>query len=184
MRRKRFTTIQTYGLCQTYGLWSDFGFFTLFHCSIPRARNPGNHHTRESLKGFFCAHFSLYQTLSQLSHKTLSGSPEMVRGNRVGESRWSSQAIFTRKPFRFLSQRTNRDAWETCSLLLIARANGPALPPGTNERAGRKSWNRRTTSKLNPTDTPSKRPRPSHPSRTSHIIALILCFFKPTDYSS
>jgi hypothetical protein len=50
------------------------GFFTLFHCqsSIPRARNPGNHHTRESLKGFLCVHFSLYQTLSTLPTLSLS----------------------------------------------------------------------------------------------------------------
>ena len=42
------------------------GVFTLFHCSIPRARNHGNHHTRESLKGFFCVHqtFSLSLSLS------------------------------------------------------------------------------------------------------------------------
>jgi hypothetical protein len=43
------------------------GGFTMFHCSIPRVRNPGNHHTRESLRGFLCVHFSLYQTLSILS---------------------------------------------------------------------------------------------------------------------
>ena len=42
------------------------GVFTLFLCSIPRVRNHGNHHTRESLKGFFCAHqtFSLSLSLS------------------------------------------------------------------------------------------------------------------------
>jgi hypothetical protein len=62
-------------LCETF---VSGGFFTLFHCSIPRARNPGNHHTRESLKGLFCVHFSLYQTLSTLSTLSLSLSLAIV----------------------------------------------------------------------------------------------------------
>ncbi len=56
-------------LCETF---VSGGFFTLFHCSIPRARNPCNHHTRESLKGLCCVNFSLYQTLSTLSTLSLS----------------------------------------------------------------------------------------------------------------
>ena len=63
-------------LCETF---VSGGFFTLFHCSIPRARNPGNHHTRGSLKGFLCVHFSLYQTLSTLSTLSLSLSLSLSR---------------------------------------------------------------------------------------------------------
>ena len=51
-------------LCETF---VSGGVFTLFHCSIPRVRNPGNHHTRESLKGFFLCAFLSSPTLSTLS---------------------------------------------------------------------------------------------------------------------
>jgi hypothetical protein len=54
-------------LCETF---VSGGVFTLFHCSIPRVRNPGNHHTRDSLKGLFCVHFSIKP--SQLSQLSLS----------------------------------------------------------------------------------------------------------------
>ncbi len=39
----------------------------MFHCSIPRVRNPGNHHTRESLKGFLLCALVSSPTLSTLS---------------------------------------------------------------------------------------------------------------------
>ena len=39
------------------------GPITLFQCSVPRLRNPRYHRSTEFLKGFVCAHFSLYQTL-------------------------------------------------------------------------------------------------------------------------
>ena len=63
---RRLRGANFFSLCETF---VSGGFFTLFHCSIPRVRNPGNHHTRESLKGFLCVHFSPLQRcqLSQLS---------------------------------------------------------------------------------------------------------------------
>jgi len=39
------------------------GTITLFQCSVPLVRNPRYHHSTEFLKGVFCTHFSLYQTL-------------------------------------------------------------------------------------------------------------------------
>ncbi len=39
------------------------GPITLFQCSVPRLRNPRYHRSTEFLKGFVCAHFSLYQSL-------------------------------------------------------------------------------------------------------------------------
>jgi hypothetical protein len=51
-------------LCETF---VSGGSFTLFHCSIPRVRNPGNHHTRESLKRVSLCALLSSPTLSTLS---------------------------------------------------------------------------------------------------------------------
>jgi hypothetical protein len=61
----RLNVITTFILCETF---VSGGVFTMFHCSIPRARNPGNFHTRESLKGFFCVHFFLYHLFGPVNH--------------------------------------------------------------------------------------------------------------------
>jgi len=47
------------------------GFFALFHCSIPRARNHGNHHIREFLKGSFFVRIKVFLSLSSFSLKLL-----------------------------------------------------------------------------------------------------------------
>ncbi len=60
---------QVYSLCETF---VSGGVFTLFHYSIPRARNPGNHHTRESLNGLFLCAFLSGQG-SQIHRPTMTG---------------------------------------------------------------------------------------------------------------
>ena len=59
------------------------GVFTLFHCSLPRGRNPGNHHTRESLKGVsLCALLSPL-TLSTLPTLSLSFFPSLSLSHAI-----------------------------------------------------------------------------------------------------